>query len=144
MNYIPKIAEMFGVKIGEEFEANGKTVKFTEDTFVRRVCDSKREWWVQAECTLLCLINGSLEVKKLPFEPKNGERYYYVRFARNSEGKVVSTVFERAWEAEMRDYENKLYGNRFRTMAEAKFEAPNVYKRLTGVECEKITVKDCD
>lgn len=137
MNYIPKVAEMLGVKIGEEFEANGNTVKFTEDTFVRHVCDGKREWWVQAECTLLYLINGSLEVKKLPFEPKNGERYYYVRFARNSEGKVVSTVFERAWEAEMRDYENKLYGNRFRTMAEAKFEAPNIYKRLTGEECEK-------
>lgn len=64
MNYIPKVAEMFGVKIGEEFETNGKTYKFTEDTFVRRICDGKREWWVQAECTLLCLINGSLEVKK--------------------------------------------------------------------------------
>ena len=140
MNLIPLIAEKLGVKIEEEFKIkNGfsaiykfqglglYTKKQTEDSY----------WCVCNDLTLRDILVGIAEIEKLPFEPKNGERYYYVRFARNSEGKVVSTVFERAWEEEMRDYENKLYGNRFRTLAEAKFEAPNIYKRLTGEECEK-------
>ena len=140
MNLIPLIAEKLGVKIEEEFKIkNGfsaiykfqglglYTKKQTEDSY----------WCVCNDLTLRDILVGIAEIEKLPFEPKNGERYYYVRFARNSEGKIEFTIFERVWEEEMRDYENKLYGNRFRTLAEAKFEAPNIYKRLTGEECEK-------
>ena len=129
MNYIPKVAEMLGVKIEEEFEANGKTYKFTEDTFVRRIRDCKREWWVQAECTLLCLINGILEVKKLPFEPKNGEKYWTVYW--KGIGDMPCAVYE-TWRDDSCDSANKVSGNCFRTETEAEAHKFEIFEKLTG------------
>lgn len=140
MNLIPLIAEKLGVKIEEEFKIkNGFSAiyKFQGSGLYTKKQTEDSYWCVCKDLTLRDILVGIAEIEKLPLEPKNGERYYYVRFARNSEGKIEFTIFERVWEEEMRDYENKLYGNRFRTLAEAKFEAHNVYKQLTGRECEK-------
>lgn len=135
MNLIPKIAEMLGVEIGEEFEANGKTVKFTEDGLIRYNKDGiGREWWSNAECTLIGLINGTYEVKKPPFEPKDGEKYWTVYWKGIVD--MPCAVYE-TWRGDSCDFANKVSGNCFRTEAEAERHKYEIYEKLTGKKWEE-------
>ena len=134
MNIIPKIAEMLGVEIGEEFEANGKTVKFTEDALIHYNCDGEKEWWNRAECTLIGLINGSYEVKKPPFEPKDGERYWYVYWNFTLEYPCVTDI---SFEDSDVCYHHRYCGNCFRTKEEAEKHKFEIYEKLTGRKWEE-------
>ena len=128
MNLIPEIAKLLGVEIGEEFEANGKTVKFTDDALIHYNCDGEKEWWNRAECTLVGLINGSYEVKKPPFKPKEGEWYYLFMFC-GGDFCVASTEFSKY---NVQDLTNAYCGNCFRTKEEANNHKAEIYEKLTG------------
>jgi len=136
MNLIPKIAELLGVEIGEEFDlCNGMdsnirmgcVYKFSNDCLMCADEDDKDCFGVASDKTLRCMLNGSLKIIKLPFEPKVGESYYkvIVRF-----DKLL--VASEEWTNWLADYADKYCGNCFRTEAEAEKHKYEIYEKLTG------------
>ena len=82
MNYYKKIAEMLGVELEEEFslknnqteEINSARYKIMqEDGLMFTVRGSA---WSRS-VLMLAIINGSYSVVKLPWKPKEGDRYCY-------------------------------------------------------------------
>lgn len=78
-NLMPRIAQMLGVEIGEEFEIKGYKgliYKFVDDELI--VCDDKttETEYTTANMTLVSLLKGEREIVKLPWKPKEGEYYY--------------------------------------------------------------------
>ena len=83
MNLIPKVCEMLGVEIGEEFKLKdvkgceaiilGCLYRFTETDFQ---FDNNGNWISTIVPT--SLLKGIVEVEKIPFEPKDREKYWYV------------------------------------------------------------------
>lgn len=77
-NLIPKIAEMLGVKIGEEFQVKGDnelTYQFTDDGLKLTHNSGIEISGVAANVALVDLLNGKDEIVKLPWKPKMFETY---------------------------------------------------------------------
>lgn len=80
-NYMPEVARMLGVEIGEPFDVfdeDGEIkgcgpYRFTDETIVN--CDDEGApiWLLHY---LLC---GKNTLQKCPWRPKEGEGYYYIR-----------------------------------------------------------------
>lgn len=139
MNLIPKIAEMLGVEIGEEFDlCNGmdssirmcRIYKFSDSCLMCADEDDKDCFGVASDKTLRCIINGSLKVIKLPFEPKKGDKYFIISV-------VDKTVFPFIWDGTTTDYCYKACGNCFRTEKEAEKHKHEIYEKLTGRKWEE-------
>lgn len=64
MNYIPEVAKMLGVEIGEEFKIKGRdgTFKFNELYLKYKLHDE----WILATCAQSDLLNGKLKLIKIP------------------------------------------------------------------------------
>ena len=126
MNLIPKIAEMLGVEIGEEFKIENDIClhRFTENGLEYRVCGV----WSACVCARLNLIlNGTEKIIKLPFEPKRGEEFYKVCVSGDK-----LTVCVEMWADYFVDYALKYCGNCFRTKSEAEKHKYEIYEKLTG------------
>ena len=137
MNLIPKIAEMLGVEIGEEFDlCNGMDssirmgciYKFSNDCLMCADEDDKDCFGVASDKTLRCMLNGSLKIIKLPFEPKNGDRYFRIFIHSNGDINVCSDT----WMDWTTDYMCKYCGNVFRTEEEAEKHKAEIYEKLIG------------
>ena len=136
MNLIPIIAKELGVEVGEEFDlCNGMDssirmgciYKFSNDCLMCADEDDKDCFGVASDKTLRCILNGSLKIIKLPFEPKEGERYWYVYWVTDYI-RVTDTPFA---DDDMH-YHHKYCGNCFRTEAEAEKHKYEIYEKLTG------------
>ena len=136
MNLIPKVAEMLGVEIGEEFKMKAVgdcdtslahfLYRFTETEFQFK----NNGYWVKTHIPT-SLFMGLVEVEKLPFEPKEGERYWYVFFKKDFIS-TNDTMFLFYHE----HYCRKYCGNCFRTKAEAEKHKYEIYEKLTGKKWE--------
>ena len=136
MNLIPKLVEMLGVEIGEEFklkQTDGylKAVKYrfrkisNQVQFERQCCSG---WAMCSAEDFGLLVLGKYEIVKLPFKPKKGETCYLVGW--NSEQLIsVSSVI---WMNDDVDYGLLYCGNCFRTEAEAERHKYEIYEKLTG------------
>lgn len=135
MNLIPKIAEMLGVEIGEEFRIKDES-GIDED--FHRFTDCGLVYYDQAMCEwqesarIIDLIDGRAEVVKKPFEPKDGEKYWYVWW--NSRYVDTSYTF---WQGEVNNCADKYCGNCFRTETEAEKHKYEIYEKLTGRKWEE-------
>lgn len=82
-NLIPKIAELLGVELGEEFKLKDKQdncvstelYKFSEDSLLYRYQDQDG-YYTALSLTLYQLFRGDYEVIKLPWKPKKGDTYF--------------------------------------------------------------------
>ena len=141
MNLIPKICELLDVAIEEEFNlinTETKTLNITERTPTKyrlnNDCPTIIEYYIPAgdrwsrSTALFNILNGNLEIIKLPFEPKDGEKYWNVYW--NEEQGICADW--NLWHNTNDDYMYKYCGNCFRTEAEAEREKYNVYERLMG------------
>lgn len=78
-NLIPKIAEMLGVGLGEEFEIKGRkgvAYKFIIDELIVSGSNNAEHGYTSANMVLASLVRGDAEIAKLPWKPKEGEDYY--------------------------------------------------------------------
>lgn len=77
-NLIPEIAEMLGLKLGEEFkiDTSGDDIfKITESgVWMRKSID--KEEWLEKPFEFVMLCNGDAEIIRLPWKPKKGELVY--------------------------------------------------------------------
>lgn len=80
-NLMPKVAELLGVGIGEEFELKHipYLFKVTEEGVRRREADGK---WYPAGL-FDGLFTGEYEIIKKTWKPKDGHRFYYITFYGN-------------------------------------------------------------
>lgn len=85
MNLIPMIRETLGLEIEEEFQLV-KSDGTTYDLKYRCASNDMLQWfdtytgcWNVSSPTMLeKIIYGQVAIKKLPFKPKQNEKYYYV------------------------------------------------------------------
>ena len=142
MNLIPKICEMLGVEIGEGFDlCNGMDscirmgciYKFSNDCLMCADEDDKDCFGVASDKTLRCILNGSLKIIKIPFEPKNGDRYFRIFIRSDGDIDVCSDT----WMDWTTDYMCTYCGNCFRTRAEAEKHKYEIYEKLTGKKWEE-------
>ena len=139
MNLIPKICEMLQLGIGEEFNlinTETKTLNITECTPTKyrlnNDCPTIIEYYIPSgdrwsrSGALFDILHGNLEIVKLPFKPKEEERYwfYYV-----GDDEIGTTHFS---ETNTNDLMRVYCGNCFHTEAEAQAHKQEIYEKLTG------------
>ena len=85
-NYIPEVAKMLGVELGEEFEcSNGYKYVLREDGIIESKYIDKVSTNTFSS-VLVALLNGNLTIKRKPWKPKKDDLYYYA----DQEGFVIS------------------------------------------------------
>lgn len=134
-NLIPQIAEMLGLRLGEEFQlkrvGNGRDIKgefyFNENKLWFE--DEAGEIYI-GDTFLSSVLCGELEIVKLPWKPKKGEGYYTFD---TSAGKWM--IWQQCWTDHPVDL--ALFDKKwiFRTKEEAEAALPKVAKEM-GVEYE--------
>ena len=129
-NLIPQIAQMLGVKLGEEFKIKGYelTCKITDDKGLMAADDSSETGWTPANTLFAVLLNDKDEIVKIPWKPKMYEEYW--TFGKLGKQWIVGTLI---WKE--LPYEILLLGKGwvYRTRAEAETALPAVAKEM-GVE----------
>ena len=109
MNYMPEVAKMLGVKLGEPFMVGDCKYYFTEKGLCwNNVTDSDENCvW-----TLYYLLNGAFTIKRKPWKPKDDEEYWLV----NQCGDIISLN----WIDNFLCITNYKIGNCYRTKEEAE------------------------
>ena len=100
-NKMEQIAEMLGVKIGEEFKVKGDDVRYrlTEEKGVQWFCEDDGKWESDTQ-TLTSLLVGRAEIASKPWKPNCGEEFYiptvvgiYNKYVWNN-GTVANNMYE--------------------------------------------------
>ena len=129
MNLIPKIAEMLGVEIGEEFKIMplDGIYRLSDFGLQTKLSLKAGERW-ELSRYMTPLLTGQYQIKKIPFEPKDGEYYWRVRW-----DSLAIAAFRVTWiDSSDQDCLYKYAGNCFRTEAEAEKHKYEIYEKLTG------------
>lgn len=133
MNLIPKIAELLGVEIEEEFKIVPLEGIYRLSDFglqTKLFLKSGERW--ESSRYMTPLLTGQYQIKKIPFEPKHGEHYWRVRW-----DSLAIAAFRVTWlDSSDQDCLYKYAGNCFRTEAEAEKHKYEIYEKLTGKKWE--------
>ena len=114
-NYMEKVAEMLGVKLGERFKINGEVYWLNKDGLMD-------DTGHQIFSTLGRLVIGQYTIEKLPWKPQYGDKYWYI----SMEGCALYSK----WTEPINDYAMYYAGNCFETKEEALAHAPEVIEKL--------------
>jgi hypothetical protein len=130
-NLIPEIAEMLGVKLGEEFKIkgyDGLTYKFVDYGLQLSSQNDIGITAIPTNVALVNLLNGNDEIIKLPWKPYYRQKYWTFGLKNG-----IWVVVPREWEDYPAEYLLFKAGWVYRTRAEAKTALPAVAKEM-GVE----------
>lgn len=118
-NYMPEIAKMLGVEVGEIFKMTdyNSLYRFTE----RGLEFKGTAGWCLSE-RIECLLTGRNELVRVPWQPKGGDEYYYP--ACN-----FKDVFSTNWAYSVVDFAFKEAGMIFRTAEECEAALPELRKK---------------
>lgn len=132
-NLTPEIAKMLGVELGEEFKIkgyDGLTYKLTDNGLELTTVDGQKTKWFD-HGALNSLLKGKMEIVKLPWKPKFGDRYFgFFEF----NGKLMITRYD-IWRGTIAEEVQYRCGWVFRTREEAEAALPKVAAGM-GVEYE--------
>ena len=144
-NLIPEIAKMLGVEIGEAFKIKGEdelmTYRFNSDGLQVTYGDGIEIPYISTNPAFVALLNGTDEIVKLPWKPKEGTEVYTFSFttheynSRFCPHKGVWYVTKWNWTGFPWQIAALDKGWVFRTKEEAKAALPAVAKEM-GVEYE--------
>lgn len=138
-NLMPELAKMLGVEMGKPFYIlqNGKhkciysdndLYKITEEGLANiNNTDGCYEYHACWRVILTDLLLGECSVEQLPWEPKEGDKYYSISLPTKS-------ICVEIWHNETSDYVLKALGMIYRSAEEAEAHLAEDYKRLTGKE----------
>ena len=87
-NHMAEVAKIFGVELGESFKITSgiqddyqSYYRFTESNGIE-ISDDGVTWKMTSVATLLkYLLMGDIRIVKLPWKPREGEKYYVPRIA---------------------------------------------------------------
>lgn len=127
-NYMPEVAKMLGVEIGEEFDIldeNGdargwNSHKFTKEMMVNCVGSEARGWLVYY------LLTGEYTLQKSPWRPKEGELFWTI----NGKGNVEKYHFLN----DMCDLALLNMGNCFPTKKAAEAAVPEMLEKFEEIK----------
>lgn len=126
-NFMPEVAELLGVELGEEFIIENKdrkeTVVLAMDGF--HVIQPNNVAGVDNGKLLSKVLQGLYTVKKIPWEPQEGDMYYIL----NTRALFIESFM---WDNGTFDYLAKNMGIIYRTKAEAEAHLEEDYEKLTG------------
>ena len=132
-NLMPEVAKLLGVEIGEVFRLKNSNsrwrFKFAEDVLLGKFNNFE---WSPAYNVLDEILDGTFEIVKLQWEPKERDVYWTMTFY--SDGKPFVEDF--VWYGDIFDCAKKALGIVYRTKAEAEAHLEEDYKRLTGRKLE--------
>lgn len=126
-NLMAELAKLLGVELGEEFIIENKdrkeNVVLAMDGF--HVIQPNNVAGIDNGKLLSKVLQGLYTVKKIPWEPQEGDMYYILN---------VKALFVESyvWGNNTFDYTAKNMGIIYRTKAEAEERLEEDYKRLTG------------
>ena len=133
-NLIPEIARMLGVEIGEEFKIKGREgaiYKFIVDGLLVSYDDAEKVY-IATNVPLVGLVRGDIEIVKLPWKPKKGEKYWGFWYSQLNDTWLVILY---TWGNNPEDFAFYKAGWVFHTKKEAKAALPAVAKEI-GVKYE--------
>lgn len=123
-NKMADVAKLLGIELEEEFMV-------TEDDSIYKLTKDGLEYksdngnWYYANDAFLNLLDGTIEIVKLPWQPKRGEEYYF-----------PATGFQyscpAAWYNSPIDFALKEAGMIFKTKAECEAALPALRKKYLG------------
>lgn len=131
-NYMPEVAKMLGLEIGEEFDIlyEGRTAtdlgpfKFTNETILDCNGDGLGDG---LQCwRLCCLLTGDYTIQKRPWRPKKGELFWTI----NGKGNVEKYHFLN----DMCDLALLNMGNCFPTKKAAKAAVPEILEKFEEIK----------
>lgn len=134
-NLIPQVAQMLGVAIGEEFKIKGyneQTYRFDADGLKVIYSWQMKKGLTFANVMLGNLLAGKVEIVKLPWKPKKGEKYWGFWYSSVDDAWLVLLY---TWANNPADFALYKAGWVYRTRAEAEAALPAVAKEI-GVEYE--------
>ena len=129
-NLMSEVAKMLGVEIGEEFIIENadhkKTVVLAMDGL--RIPFSHGMAEMDDGRLLLKVLEGHYEVKKKPWKPKNGDKFYTIGFSDVTKPYITWYI----WSGHAVDYTRLKLGLAYRTEKEASACMADDYEKLTG------------
>ena len=128
-NYMPEVARMLGVEIGEEFDVIYETgqksdwgpYKITRDGLV----DESGNWTLN-ETAIFNLLKGNYSLQTRPWRPKKGELFWTI----NGKGNVEKYHFLN----DMCDLALLNMGNCFPTKKAAKAAVPEILEKFEEIK----------
>ena len=130
-NLMPEVAKSLGVEIGEEFVIENadrkENVVLALDGF--HVIQPNNVVGPDHGKLLSKVLQGLYAVKKIPWEPQEGDMYYIL----NTRALFIESFM---WDNGTFDYLAKNMGIIYRTKAEAEAHLEEDYERLTGNKLE--------
>lgn len=126
-NYMADVARMLGVELGQEFKIKDDhyIYKLIEDGLVQE--SDGNQWLTTA--ILLKLLRGNVEIVKVPWQPKDGEHYYFP-------AADFQYSCPAAWHNSPIDFALKEAGMIFKTKAECDVTLPELRKKYLGGDAE--------
>lgn len=123
-NYMADVARMLGVELGEEFKLDGRETKykFTENGLYFYAPDG---WWQCSSVLLPRILRGNVEIVKVPWQPKNGDKYYFP-------GDGFTITSRAIWCDSTLEYALKEAGMIFKTKEECEAALPALRKKHLG------------
>ena len=119
MNYMSEVAKMLGVELGERFKLFDKEYDYKFEYYLSDdgivldgeglACDSKK--------VLHDILCGKYYIKRKPWKPKNGEKFWFVEIHTDKDGYVGSQEYYYDCSVDVNFYK---IGNCYRTKEEAK------------------------
>lgn len=133
MNHMKDVAQLLGVKLGEEFRINDVFKEETQSLY--RLLDGGIEYspdgsnWGNHYGILEAILSGRVEIVRLPWKPHNGNKYYYYDLCYNIT-KYVGEVKVSVWGTVGADLIRWKTGNCFRTREEAETKGAVIIERI--------------
>lgn len=126
-NYMEEIAKLFNIELEEKFmikDDDYHIYKLTKNGLQYELYNGKYRLNTDM---LLKLLRGNVEMVKLPWKPRKGEKYY-----------TPSPDFDHAlcdyWDGFPSDFALKEAGMAFKTKKECEIAIPELRKKYLGIE----------
>ena len=123
-NYMQDVARMLGVELEEEFHLKDSSV-FYKIVNKGLYYKFNTTWYPSSNDLFVKLMIGEVEIIKLPWQPKEGDKYYHP--ASN-----FKDIYYAGWGNTIFDIALKEAGMIFRTKAECEATLPELRKKYLG------------
>lgn len=125
MNYMKDVAKILGVELEEEFKIKGFEPIYKITNYGLVIKTDSNNWCEMSGDTFLQLIRGDYVIRKLPWQPKKGDEYYYP-------GEGFNNVCRALWGNTVFGFAYKEAGLIFKTYEECEAALPALRKKYLG------------
>ena len=122
MNYMKDVAKILGVELEEEFKIKGFEPIYKITNYGLVIKTDSNNWCEMSGDTFLQLIRGDYVIRKLPWQPKKGDEYYYP-------GEGFNNICRALWENTVFGFAYKEAGLIFKTYEECGAALPELRKK---------------